>query len=59
MFGLGDRELDLPAEVHPFLAELLARPESFVAAAAAGDLDNASRLAVVQRLAVEGVIVPA
>ena len=58
VFGLGDRELDLPAEAHPLLAELLAHPDSFVAASAAGDLDEASRLAVVQRLAVEGVIVP-
>jgi JmjC domain len=59
VFGLGDRELDLPAEAHPLLADLLAHPDSFVAASAAGDLDGASRLAVVQRLAVEGVVIPA
>ena len=29
VFGLGDRELDLPAEAHPLLAEL-ARPSGFV-----------------------------
>jgi bifunctional lysine-specific demethylase and histidyl-hydroxylase NO66 len=58
VFGLGDRELDLPAEAHPLLVDLLAHKEPFVAASAAGDLDEASRLAVLQRLAVEGVVVP-
>ena len=57
--GLGDRELDLPSEAHPFLAELLTRPVSFVAASAGGELDEASRLVVLNRLAAEGVVVPA
>jgi lysine-specific demethylase/histidyl-hydroxylase NO66 len=56
--GLGDRGLDLPAEAQPFLADLLAHPDSFVAASARGDLDEASRLVVVNRLAAEGVVVP-
>jgi lysine-specific demethylase/histidyl-hydroxylase NO66 len=57
--GLGDRELDLPAEAQPFLADLLTHPDSFVAGAARGGLDGASRLVVVNRLAAEGVVVPA
>jgi len=57
--GLGDRELDLPSEAQPFLAELLGRPASFVAASAGGGLDEASRLVVMNRLGAEGVVVPA
>jgi hypothetical protein len=57
--GLGDRELDLPAEAAPFLVELLSRPESFVAASAGGTLDDTSRRVVINRLAAEGVVVPA
>ena len=59
VFGLGDRELRLPGEAHPFLAALLARPTAFVAAAVAGDLDDESRLAIMTRLAAEGVVAPA
>jgi bifunctional lysine-specific demethylase and histidyl-hydroxylase NO66 len=59
VLGLGDRELDLPAEAHPFLADLLTHPASFVAASAAGDLDAASRLVLIRRLAAEGVVAPA
>jgi hypothetical protein len=56
VLGLGDRELDLPAEAHPFLRELLTHPSGFVASDAGGDLDDASRLAIVRRLAAEGVV---
>jgi lysine-specific demethylase/histidyl-hydroxylase NO66 len=59
VLGLGDRELRLPGETYPFLAALLAHPTGFVASSAAGDLDNDSRLAIVMRLAAEGVIAPA
>jgi JmjC domain len=59
VFGLGDRELRLPGEAYSFLAELLAQPSSFMAASASGDLDDASRLAILTRLAAEGVIAPA
>jgi bifunctional lysine-specific demethylase and histidyl-hydroxylase NO66 len=58
VFGLGDRELDLPAEAHPFLADLLTRSASFAASSLGGELDEASRLVVVRRLAAEGVVVP-
>jgi hypothetical protein len=57
--GLGDRELDLPSEARPFLADLLARPTSFVAQRAGGELDEVSRRVVLNRLAAEGVVVPA
>jgi lysine-specific demethylase/histidyl-hydroxylase NO66 len=59
VFGLGDRELRLPGESYPFLAGLLATPTAFVAASAAGDLDEASRVAIMTRLAAEGVLAPA
>lgn len=59
VFGLGDRELDLPAEAHPFLADLLACTSSFSASSIGGGLDDASRLTIVRRLAAEGVVVPA
>jgi JmjC domain len=59
VFGLGDRELRLPRDAYPFLAALFDRPKSFVAGAAAGDLDDASRLAIITRLAAEGVVAPA
>jgi lysine-specific demethylase/histidyl-hydroxylase NO66 len=58
VFGLGDRELDLPAEAHPFLADLFTSSASFTAASLAGELDEASRVVVVRRLAAEGVVVP-
>jgi bifunctional lysine-specific demethylase and histidyl-hydroxylase NO66 len=61
VFGLGDRELRLPGEAYPFLVALLDRPNGFVAAAAAGDtnLDDASRVVIMTRLAAEGVVAPA
>jgi JmjC domain len=59
VFGLGDRELRLPAEAHSFLAELLAHPSRFIAAKAGSDLDDGSRLAILTRLAAEGVVAPA
>jgi bifunctional lysine-specific demethylase and histidyl-hydroxylase NO66 len=59
VFGLGDRELRLPGEAYPFLAGLLAQPTGFVAASASGGLDGASCLAIMTRLAAEGVVAPA
>jgi lysine-specific demethylase/histidyl-hydroxylase NO66 len=59
VFGLGDRELRLPGEAYPFLAGLLAQPRGFVAASASGGLDDASCLAIMSRLAAEGVVAPA
>lgn len=59
VFGLGDRHLSLPGEAHGFLAALLAAPESFDVDGWAGALDAASRSVVVERLAAEGVVVPA
>lgn len=56
--GLGDRSLELPDEAHDFLAALFDRPEAFVPGAWRGGLDLASRQVVVDRLAVEGVVVP-
>ena len=59
VLGLGDRHLSLPGEAHGFLAALLAAPESFDVDGWAGALDAASRSVVVERLAAEGVVVPA
>ncbi len=59
VFGLGDRELRLPSEAYPFLAGMLAQPTGFVAASAAGGLDDASCLAIMTRLVAEGVVAPA
>jgi bifunctional lysine-specific demethylase and histidyl-hydroxylase NO66 len=59
VFGLGDRELRLPGETYPFLAGLLARPHAFVSASEPGELDVESRLAIITRLAAEGVVAPA
>lgn len=55
--GLGDRHLDLPVEATPFLTALLSSPGGFVAADWPGDLDQASRQVVLDRLAAEGVVV--
>ncbi|MFV0308774.1 MAG: JmjC domain-containing protein, partial [Desertimonas sp.] len=57
--GMGDRSLDLPAEAYDVLAALFERPDGFVAAAWDGMLDVDSRLVVLERLAAEGVVVPA
>ena len=59
VLGLGDRHLSLPGEAHGFLAALLASPQRFDADAWPGPLDAASRAVVVERLATEGVVVPA
>ena len=59
VLGLGDRHLTLPAEAHGFLAALLASPDGFDVDGWAGALDAASRAVVVERLAAEGVVVPA
>jgi lysine-specific demethylase/histidyl-hydroxylase NO66 len=58
VFGLGDRELDLPTEAHPFLADVLTRSASFTAASIGCEVDDASRVVLVRRLAAEGVVVP-
>lgn len=58
VFGLGDRELDLPTEAHPFITDLLTRSASFTASSLGGELDEGSRVVVVRRLAAEGVVSP-
>jgi len=58
VLGLGERQLDLPAEPFPFLVALLCAPTGFVAADWDGPLDGTSRQVVLDRLADEGVIVP-
>jgi hypothetical protein len=58
VFGLGDRELDLPTEAHPFLADMLTRSAAFTAASIGCEVDDASRVVLVRRLAAEGVVVP-
>lgn len=57
--GLGDRQLTLPSEAHPFLAALLSRPATFSVSEWPGALDGASRDVVVRRLATEGVLAEA
>jgi bifunctional lysine-specific demethylase and histidyl-hydroxylase NO66 len=53
---LGDRRLRFPAECTPFVAAVLRSPASFSGAALDSDLDDASRSAVLSRLATEGVV---
>ena len=53
---LGDRRLRFPAECTPFVAAVLQSPATFSGAALDGDLDDESRIAVLSRLATEGVI---
>ncbi len=53
---LGDRRLRFPAECTPFVAAVLRAPASFCGAAVDGDLDDESRIAVLSRLATEGVL---
>jgi lysine-specific demethylase/histidyl-hydroxylase NO66 len=53
---LGDRRLRFPAECTPFVAAVLQSPASFSGAALAGSLDDESRIAVLSRLATEGVV---
>jgi bifunctional lysine-specific demethylase and histidyl-hydroxylase NO66 len=56
MLHLGDRRLRFPAECTPFVAAVLHSPASFSGAALDGDLDDESRIAVLSRLATEGVV---
>ena len=53
---LGDRRLRFPAECTPFVTAVLRSPATFSGASLAGDLDESSRVAVLSRLATEGVI---
>ena len=53
---LGDRRLRFPAECTPLVTAVLREPETFSGASLAGDLDESSRVAVLSRLATEGVI---
>ena len=54
--NLGDRRLRFPTECTPFVTAVLNSPATFSGAALAGALDDASRVAVLSRLATEGVI---
>jgi hypothetical protein len=56
--GLGDRTLTMPAEAGPLLAAVLTSEGPFTLADLDGELDDASRLVVGQRLATEGVVAP-
>ncbi len=56
MLHLGDRRLRFPAECTPFVAAVLQSPASFSGAALDGNLDDESRIAVLSRLATEGVV---
>ena len=53
---LGDRRLRFPTECTPFVSEVLRAPETFSAATLGSDLDAPSRVAVISRLATEGVV---
>jgi bifunctional lysine-specific demethylase and histidyl-hydroxylase NO66 len=53
---LGDRRLRFPAECTPFVTSVLQSPATFSGASLPGPLDNSSRVAVLSRLATEGVI---
>jgi hypothetical protein len=53
---LGDRRLRFPAECTPFVANVLQSPKTFSGAKLGGGLDEPSRVAVLSRLATEGVI---
>ena len=53
---LGDRSLRFPAECTPLVIDVLQSPPSFTTADVGGQLDRASRQAVLSRLATEGVI---
>lgn len=56
--GLGDRELTMPAEAHGFLAELMGSSRAVAACDLVGGLDDASKVAIARRLAVEGMVAP-
>jgi hypothetical protein len=53
---LGDRRLRFPAECSPFVAGILRAAAPFTGATLGGDLDTPSRVAVLSRLATEGVV---
>jgi lysine-specific demethylase/histidyl-hydroxylase NO66 len=53
---LGDRRLRFPAECTAFVTEVLRAPARFSGMSLDGQLDDASRVAVLSRLATEGVI---
>jgi lysine-specific demethylase/histidyl-hydroxylase NO66 len=53
---LGDRRLRFPPDCTAFIADVLRSPAPFCAADMDTNLDAASRLVVLQRLAVEGVV---
>jgi hypothetical protein len=54
--NLGDRRLRFPAECTPFVAAVLQSPGSFSGGTLRGGLDDKSRIAVLGRLASEGVL---
>ena len=54
--NLGDRRLRFPAECTPFVTAALQSPTTFTGSSLRGALDDASRVAVLGRLATEGVI---
>jgi hypothetical protein len=53
---LGDRRLRFPAECSSFVAAVLQAPASFSGSTLGGGLDEKSRVAVLARLATEGVL---
>jgi hypothetical protein len=53
---LGDRRLRFPAECSSFVAAVLHAPASFTGSTLGGGLDEKSRVAVLGRLATEGVL---
>jgi hypothetical protein len=53
---LGDRRLRFPAECTPFVTNVVQSPETFSGDKLDGGLDEPSRVAVLSRLATEGVI---
>ena len=54
--NLGDRRLRFPAECTPFVTAVLQSPATFSGASLPGQVDDASRVAILSRLATEGVI---
>jgi hypothetical protein len=53
---LGDRRLHFPAECTAFVASVLGSPATFTGDELDGGLDEGSRIAVLSRLATEGVL---
>ncbi len=54
--NLGDRRLRFPAECTPFVTAVLQSPAMFSGTSLRGQIDDESRVAVLSRLATEGVI---